>query len=469
MKKIVSLCKRRGFVYPGSEIYGGLANTYDYGPLGVELLRNIKNLWWKDFVNNRPDIYGLYSGVIMNPKVWKASGHTESFTDTLIDCRECQNRIRADHLIENHFQKKKEEIKVEGRTPQELEHIIKEEEIPCPSCGAFDWTEPREFNILFETRIGIVPESRSLAYLRGEIAQGMFVNFKPVVDSVHPALPFGLAQSGAAFRNEITLGNFIFRTLQFNLSELEYFFDADNEDWQDVYRYWKNEIYLWAGEALGLDKNNLRWRAQTTEERAHYSKKTEDLDYKFPFGFKELFALAYRTDFDLKNHMEKSGVDLRYFDPDTGRKFIPHVMEPTFGMDRAFLAVLIDAYKEEGDRTLLSLPPHLAPYKAAVFPLLANKPELVNKAQEVFDLLKGEVAVTWDDRGNIGKRYYAQDEIGTPFCVTVDFDTLENNTVTIREREGMKQVRVDITDLVGVIKKLINSEVGFEEAGRLVS
>ncbi len=469
MKKIVSLCKRRGFVYPGSEIYGGLANTYDYGPLGVELLRNIKNLWWKDFVNSRPDIHGLYSGVIMNPKVWEASGHTESFTDTLVDCKKCKNRIRADHLIENYFQKKKEEIKVEGHTPQELERIIQEEEIVCPSCGAFSWTEPRNFNILFETRIGIVPESRSLAYLRGEIAQGMFVNFKQVLDSIHPELPFGLAQSGTAFRNEITLGNFVFRTLQFNLSELEYFFDAEEEDWHNIYDYWKGEIYAWAVEALGLNKDNLRWRSHTAEERAHYSEKTEDLDYRFPFGFKELFALAYRTDFDLRNHMENSGVDLRYSDPDTARKFVPHVMEPTFGMDRAFLAVLVDAYKEEDDRTLLSLPAHLAPYKAAVFPLLANKPELVDKAREVFDLLKKEVTTTWDDRGNIGKRYYSQDEIGTPFCVTIDFDTLNDNTITIRERDSMEQIRVKITDLTDTIKRLINAKVEFKEAGQPLS
>lgn len=469
MQKIVSLCKRRGFVYPGSEIYGGLANTYDYGPLGVELLRNIKNLWWKHFVNKRPEIYGLHSAVIMNPKVWEASGHTESFTDTLVDCRQCQNRIRADHLIENYFEDKKEKVRVEGRTPRQLERIINQQEIPCPSCGAFNWTSPREFNILFETQIGIVPESQSLAYLRGEIAQGMFINFKPVLDSIHPALPFGLAQSGAAFRNEVTLGNFIFRTLQFNLSELEYFFDIEKENWQNVYDYWKKEIYVWTAEVLELNKNNLRWRLHTAEERAHYSKKTEDLDYNFPFGFKELFALAYRTDFDLGNHMEKSGVDLRYFDPDRDRRFIPHVMEPTFGMDRAFLALLIDAYKEEKDRVLLSLPARLAPYQAAVFPLLANKPELVAKAREVFNLLKNKMTVTWDDRGNIGKRYYSQDEIGTPFCVTVDFDTLKDDTVTIRERDSMRQVRVNIVDLIEAVEKLLDSEIKFQEAGRAVS
>ncbi len=460
MAKITSLAKRRGFVFPGSEIYGGLANTYDYGPLGVELLHNIKNLWWKHFVNNREDIYGLDSGVIMSPRVWEASGHTNSFTDILVDCKKCKSRIRADHLIEDHFEKKGNEIKVEGFDVEEIKNIIDKEKLVCSSCGAFDWTKPRKFNLLFETHIGIVPENKSLAYLRGEIAQGMFVNFKNVLDSLSPGLPFGLAQSGPAFRNEISLGNFIFRTLQFNLSEFEYFFNPKKQKWEKLFDYWKKEMWTWTTEILGVNKNNLRWREHTDEERSHYSKKTEDLEYSFPFGsFKELYGLAYRTDFDLKNHMEKSGVDLRYTDKETGEKFIPHVVEPTFGMDRSFLTVLLDAYSEEKgkkeERIVLKLKPYLAPYKAAVFPLLANKPELVKKAKQVYEILKPEFSTAWDDRGNIGKRYYSQDEIGTPYCITIDYDSLKQNDVTIRDRDTTKQVRIKIKELVEFLKEKI--------------
>ena len=451
MNKIVSLCKRRGFIYPGSEIYGGLANTYDYGPLGVELLRNIKNIWWRYFVNDREDIYGLHSAIIMNPKVWEASGHTASFTDVLVDCKNCQSRTRADHLIENHFLKKNKEIKVEGFDLDQLDELIKQEKISCPSCGAFKWTKPRRFNILFETHIGIVPESQSLAYLRGEIAQGMFVNFKNILDSFSPKLPFGLAQSGAAFRNEITLGNFIFRTLQFNLAEFEYFFNPQKQKWEELYKYWQKEMWTWAIKVLKIKEKNLRWRKHTDEERSHYSKRTEDIDYQFPFGYKELYGLAYRTDFDLKNHMEKSGVDLCYTDHETGKKIIPHVIEPTFGMDRSFLAVLIDSYTEKQvkgkKRVFLKLAPYLAPYKMAVFPLLANKPELVKKARMVYDLLRKDFPAVWDDRGNIGKRYFAQDEIGTPWCLTIDYDTLKDKAVTVRDRDTTKQKRIKIEKL----------------------
>lgn len=456
MKKITALAKRRGFVYPGSEIYGGLANTYDYGPLGAELLRNIKNLWWKHFVHERDDIYGLHSGIIMSPKVWESSGHTTSFTDTLVDCRECQHRIRADHLIEEHFANQGEEIKVEGYSLSQLADLTQKAKIPCPICGKFNWTKPRKFNILFETHIGIVPENQSLAYLRGEIAQGMFVNFKQVLDSISPKIPFGLAQSGAVFRNEITLGNFIFRTLQFNLSEFEYFFDPDKQDWRKLFEYWKREMWHWTTDILGVQEKNLRWRIHTDEERSHYSKRTEDIEYKFSFGFKELYGLGYRTDFDLKNHIEKSGVDLRYTDPETKRKFIPHVVEPTFGMDRSFLAVLHDGYVEdkvEGNkRIVLKLKPYLAPYTVAVFPLLANKPKLVDRAREVYKIIQTKYNTAWDERGNIGKRYYAQDEIGTPFCITIDFDTLKDKTVTVRDRDTMKQERVAIEKLVDYIK-----------------
>jgi len=451
-QKIVSLSKRRGYVFPGSEIYGGLSNTYDFGPLGVLLLRNIKNSWWDFFVTRRANIQGLDTSILMSPKVWEASGHTSSFTDVLIDCRNCKNRTRADHLIEAYFEAKGEKKIVEGLPPEELSKIIEDNKIPCPKCGVHDWTKPRKFNLLFETNVGIVTDSQATVYLRGEIAQGMFVNFRNVWGgggggTMRPRLPFGIAQSGKAFRNEITLGNFIFRTLEFNLAEFEYFFDPAKDSWEALFDYWKEEMRKWAL-TLGLPEEKLSWRTHTDAERAHYSTKTEDLDFEFPFGVKELFGLAYRTDYDLKNHMEKSGEELRYTDPETGEKILPHVIEPTFGINRVLLAVLADAYCEEEGRTVLKLPHTLAPYKAAVFPLVRNKEEVVGKAREIFDMLVSEgVSVTWDDRGNIGKRYYSQDEIGTPFCVTIDYQTLEDDTVTVRDRDTMEQVRIAVSDL----------------------
>ena len=447
LNDIVSLAKRRGFIFPGSEIYGGLANTYDFGPLGVELLRNITNHWWDFFVTQRHDMFGLDSSILMSPKVWEASGHTASFTDALIDCLSCHTRMRADHLIENYFEKKGKPMKVEGKSVEELTQIIKENQIPCPTCGKRDWTDAREFNLLFETHIGIVEESQSLAYLRGEIAQGMFVNFKNVLNTMQPKLPFGIAQAGKAFRNEITLGNFIFRTLEFNLAEFEYFFDPDNQSWEELFEMWKKTMHEFAV-SLGLSADKLKWRTHTDEERSHYSTKTEDLDYEFPFGYKEMFGLAYRTDFDLKNHMEKSGVDLRYTDPQNpSRKFIPHVVEPTFGLNRIFLALLSESYVQDKDRTYLNLPAKLAPFKVAVFPLLKNKPELVGKAKAVHEMLRKYWATDWDDRGNIGKRYLSQDEIGTPYCITIDYQTLEDNTVTLRDRNTTTQQRLSIEQL----------------------
>jgi len=451
MDKVIALSKRRGFVFQGSEIYGGLANTYDYGPLGVELLRNIKDLWWKTFVHSKENIYGLDSNILMNPKVWESSGHTASFNDVSLDCKNCNLRTRADHLIEDFFADKDEEIKVEGLSLDEVEKIINKEKIKCPSCKKFDWSKPRKFNLLFETHIGIVSGEKSSAYLRGEIAQGMFVNFKNVLDSISPKLPFGLAQSGAAFRNEITLGKFIFRTLQFNLSEFEYFFDPEKDKWEEIFESYKKEMWTWACEIIGLDKDKLRWRKHTDEERSHYSLRTEDVEFKFPFGFKELYGLAYRTDFDLKNHMEKSGVDLRYTDPVDGKKFIPHVIEPTFGMDRTLMAVLVNSYVEEEkngkERVVLKINPQLAPYKVAVFPLLANKEELVNKSREIYNMLSSKFNCVLDQRGNIGKRYFSQDEIGTPWCVTVDFDSLDDNSVTVRDRNTTEQERVSVDKL----------------------
>lgn len=446
MEKVVALAKRRGFIFPGSEIYGGLANTWDYGPLGTLLKRNVEQSWWDFFVTKRPEVYGLDTSILMNPKVWEASGHTENFSDILIDCKECKNRTRVDHLIEDHFEKKGKESKFEGLPLHELEQTVNKEKILCPACGKFNWTKPREFGTLFETKIGIIPGKKAKAYLRGETAQGMFVDFKQVLDSMSPKLPFGLAQSGYVFRNEITKGHFNFRTLEFQLAELEYY--VREKEWEKWFDYWKNEMEKWL-KMLGIDKKNTRWRTHTKDELSHYSKKTEDIEYKFPFGYKELWGLAYRTNFDLKNHMEKSGVDLRYTDPVTGDKFIPHVVEPTFGITRTVLAILVDAYQKDDKRVVLKLAPKLAPYKVAVFPLLANKPKLVSYAKKVFDdlRLKLKLSTAFDDRGNIGKRYFAQDEIGTPWCVTVDFKTLEDDTVTIRDRDTTKQVRVEIGKL----------------------
>ncbi len=441
LEQVISLAKRRGFVYAGSEIYGGLANTYDYGPLGTELKRNLANLWWKEFVTKRPNILGLDSSVLMSPRVWEASGHTASFTNVLIDCTTCQYRTRADHLIEDAIQKN-----VEGKTLAQLDGIISQNKIKCPKCGKTSWTKSRNFNQLFETEIGIITSGKNKAYLRGELAQGMFVDFKQVLDSSHPKVPFGIAQSGKAFRNEITMGKFTFRTLEFDLAEFEYFVHPDK--WEEAFEYWKGEMMAFALK-LGLDKSKLRWRSHSKEELSHYSKRTEDLEYEFPWGFKEMWGLAYRTDFDLKNHMDKTGVDLRYTDPYTGEKYIPHVIEPTFGLSRLLTIILMNSYVEDSEkkRTVMKFTPELAPYKAAVFPLLGNKEELTKKAKEVFASLSAKMSVAFDERGNIGKRYLTQDEIGTPACVTVDFQTLEDNTVTVRDRDSATQKRIKVDKL----------------------
>ncbi|MFZ3068783.1 MAG: glycine--tRNA ligase [Microgenomates group bacterium] len=448
LEKIISLAKRRGFIFPGSEIYGGLANTYDFGPLGTELKRNLINLWWNTFVSSRSDMFGLDTSVLMSPKVWDASGHTENFTNVMIDCLTCHYRTRADHLIEEAV---RDIENVEGKPLKELDEIIKEKEIKCPKCGNKTWTKARNFNQLFETQIGIITEGKNTAYLRGELAQGMFVDFKQVLDSIHPKLPFGLAQSGKAFRNEITMGKFTFRTLEFDLAEFEYFVKPD--EWEKHFEYWKKEMYEFAL-SLGIPAEKLRWRAHTKEELSHYSSRTEDLEYEFPWGFKEMFGLAYRTDFDLKNHIEKSGVDLRYTDPYTQEKFIPHVVEPTFGLSRLLTIILMNSYFEdiEKQRVVMKFPSVLAPYKVAVFPLVGNKEELSKKAKEIFTLLKAKMSAVLDERGNIGKRYFTQDEIGTPYCITVDYDTLEDDTVTVRERDTAQQKRIKINELLTVLK-----------------
>lgn len=443
LDKVISLAKRRGFVYPGSEIYGGLANTYDFGPRGIELKRNLTNLWWKEFVSKRPNIYGMDSSVLMSPKVWEASGHTASFTNVMIDCTSCQYRTRADHLIEDAVA---DIGNVEGKPLEELDKIIAENKIKCPKCGLSKWTPARLFNQLFETNVGIITTGTSTAYLRGELAQGMFVDFKHILDSIHPKLPFGLAQAGKAFRNEITMGKFTFRTLEFDLAEFEYFINP--ADWESSFEYWKGEMFEFA-KSVGLPVKSLRWREHKKEELSHYSKRTEDLEYEFPWGYKEMFGLAYRTDFDLKNHMDKSGVDLRYHDTASNEKFIPHVIEPTFGISRLLTIIMMNSYFEDTEkgRVVMRFPKSLAPAKAAVFPLLQNKEELVAKAKTIFEKLSAKTEVEWDDRGNIGKRYYAQDEIGTPACITVDFDTLTDDTVTVRDRDTAIQTRVGIDKL----------------------
>ena len=420
MEKIVSLCKRRGFIYPGSDIYGGLSGTFDYGPLGVELKNNIKNLWWKTFVETREDMYGVDASILMNAKVWEASGHTGAgFTDPLVECGKCKRRFRADTL------------------PNESGK--------CPECGGILGGE-RKFNLMFQTNIGASEDEASRIYLRPETAQGMFVNFKNVLDSFHPKLPFGLAQIGKAFRNEIAPRDFLFRSREFEQMEIEYF--VREEDWKKHFENWKEEMELWI-KTIGLSSEKVHVLEVPNEDRAHYSKRTIDFEFDFPFGKKELYGLAYRTDFDLKNHSSASGIDLVYFDEETKERFTPHVIEPTFGVDRTVLAVLLESYREDemgGDgRVYLALPHVLAPVKVAVFPLLKNKPELVSKAGEVYKTLKKEIPqISFDDNGNIGKRYRRQDEIGTPFCVTIDFETLENDTITIRSRDSGEQERVSL-------------------------
>ncbi len=424
MEKIVSLCKRRGFVFPGSEIYGGLANSFDYGPLGVELKNNIKNLWWKKFVHERDDIVGIDAALIMNSEVWKKSGHLDTFNDPLIECKKCHHRFRADHI--------------KGKK--------------CPDCGG-ELTSSKQFNLMLKTFLGPVEDSDNTVYFRPETAQAMFVDFKNVLSTSRKKIPFGIAQIGKAFRNEITPGNFIFRTREFEQMEIEYFIKEN--DWKKTFEFWRKEMWSWTTDELGIQKKNLHDCECEPENRAHYSKKTIDIEYDFPFGRDELYGLAYRTDFDLKNHYKEPP----YEDLESGEKFYPHVIEPTWGVDRSVLAVLCEAYSEESERVVLKLKPSLAPYKAAVFPLLRNKPELVKKAKQIYDDLKKQFNVVFDDRGNIGKRYYSQDEIGTPFCITVDFDTLKDSTVTVRNRDTMKQKKIKIDEIETYIKNKLNGRV----------
>ncbi len=484
MDKIVALAKRRGFIYPGSEIYGGLANTYDYGPMGTELLRNIKNLWWKKFVQERSDIVGLEASIISHHKIWEASGHVAGFADAMIDCKNCKARMRADHLIEAHlgietgiprqhlkailhqginrtFNDDERKIlltvlnsgKVEGLSVNLLSKLVKFFEPKCPNCGKIDWTSVRKFNQLFPVQLGIVEGTGGQAYLRGETAQGIFINFKNVVDSTRVRLPFGIAQLGKGFRNEITPGNSVFRTIEFDMAEIEYFFDPDITQWEELFEKWKNSMWDFVTKELKVIATNLCWRIHTDEERSFYSQRTEDLEYNFPFGFKELWGLAYRTNYDLTQHMDISKKDLTITDPYTGKKIIPHVIEPAVGINRLLLMLLIESYFEDEKRIVLKFHPRLAPYKVAVFPLLANKENLSEISKEIYNDLRQHFSVSFDDRGNIGKRYLAQDEIGTPWCVTVDFDSLEDNKVTVRDRDTAKQERVAISELIDYFNK----------------
>lgn len=454
MEEIVALAKRRGFIYPSSDIYGGLANSWDFGHYGTLLKNNIRDLWWKTFVLDREDMVGLDASIMLNSKVWEASGHVAGFTDSLIDCKNCHFRTRADHLIED----KVEGIKVEGLSVEELTRLVKEHGIACPKCGKKDFTDVRKFNLLFETKMGIIEGDKSTLYLRGEIAQGIFLNFKNVVNTMRVSLPFGIAQQGKAFRNEITMGQFVHRTMEFDLMEFEYFIRP--ETWEKTFEYWKETMWKFTL-GLGLKESSLRWREHEEFERSHYSKRTMDIEYRYPFGWKEMFGIAYRTNFDLSNHMKNSGKDLSYIDPVTKEVLVPHVIEPTFGLSRLTGIILTDAFVKEEvngkERFVLKLNPKIAPVKAAIFPLQKDE-KLSVVARELFESLKKQYVVEYDNRGNIGKMYRRQDEIGTPYCVTIDYQTLEDKTVTIRERDTMKQERVPMDTVSDVIaKRIINS------------
>ena len=448
MEKIVALAKNRGFVYSGSEIYGGLANTWDYGPLGVELKNNVKRAWWDSFIRNNPYNVGMDSAILMNPEVWVATGHVGNFGDPLMDCKACKARFRADKLIEDYMAEQgiQPEVGIDGWSNEEMETYIAEKGIVCPVCGKKDFTGIRQFNLMFKTFQGVTEDAKATVYLRPETAQGIFVNFKNVQRTTRRKIPFGIGQVGKSFRNEITPGNFTFRTREFEQMELEFFCEPGTDlEW---YAYWKEFCMNWLLR-LGLQKDHLRFRDHSPEELAFYSKGTADIEFTFPFGWGELWGIADRTDYDLMRHQEHSGQDMSYFDQVKNEKYVPYCIEPSLGADRVTLAFLCDAYDEEeigeGDvRTVLRFHPALAPVKMAVLPL---SKKLGDKAQEIFELLSRDYNVEYDDTGSIGKRYRRQDEIGTPFCITVDFDTLEDGAVTIRHRDSMEQERIAISEL----------------------
>ena len=454
MEKIVNLCKARGYVYPGSDIYGGLSNTWDYGPLGVELKNNIKKAWMKKMVQENKYNVGLDSAILMNPQVWVTTGHVASFSDPLIDCKECKTRHRADKLIEEWAAKNGKDVIADGWSDEETVKYINDNNIVCPNCGKLNYTSIRKFNLMFKTFQGVTEDAKSEIYLRPETAQGIFVNFKNVLRTTRRKLPMGICQQGKAFRNEITPGNFIFRTREFEQMEIEFFCKPDTDlEWHE---YWKEYCHNFLI-SLGAKEEDVRFRNHTKEELSFYSKATADIEYKFPFGWGEVWGIADRTNYDLSRHMEATKQDLTYQDPDTGEKYVPFVIEPSVGVDRLILMFLCNAYDEqeiaEGDtRTVLHLHPALAPYKVAILPL---SKKLSEKADEVYTKLSKKFMCDYDEAGSIGKRYRREDEIGTPYCVTIDFDTLEDECVTIRDRDTMEQVRVKIDELESYIQDKI--------------
>ena len=454
MEKIVALAKARGFVYPGSEIYGGLANTWDYGPLGVELKNNVKALWRKKFIQEQKDIVGLDAAILMNPETWVASGHVGGFSDPLIDCKECKTRHRADKLIEEWAHNAGKDMIADGMTDKEMIEFIQNNQITCPNCGKLNFTDIRKFNLMFKTFQGVTEDAKAEIYLRPETAQGIFVDYKNVLRTTRKKMPFGIAQIGKAFRNEITPGNFTFRTREFEQMELEFFCQPGTDlEW---HKYWKNFCKNWLLN-LGIEEKNIRLRDHSKEELVFYSAATTDIEFAFPFGWGELWGIADRTDYDLTQHMNHAKEDMIYLDQETGEKYVPYVIEPSLGADRVTLAFLCNAYDEEeiaeGDtRVVLHLHPALAPYKVAVLPL---SKKLSEKANEVYDMLTKDFMCDYDEAGSIGKRYRREDEIGTPYCVTVDFDTLEDGCVTVRDRDTMEQERVKIEELQNWIAQRI--------------
>ena len=456
METIVRLCKSRGYVYPGSEIYGGLANTWDYGPLGVELKNNVKTAWRKKFIQENKNIVGLDAAILMNPETWVASGHVSGFSDPLLDCKECKTRHRADKLIESYAHEKGEDIVADGWTDEQMLKYINDHKIVCPKCGKLNYTDIRKFNLMFKTFQGVTEDSTSTVYLRPETAQGIFVDFKNVMRTTRKKIPMGIAQIGKAFRNEITPGNFTFRTREFEQMELEFFCKPGTDlEW---FEYWRKFCKDWLLN-LGMKEENIRLRDHSPEELVFYSKGTTDIEFAFPFGWGELWGIADRTDYDLTAHQTHSKEDMSYLDPETNEKYIPYCIEPSVGADRVTLAFLCNAYEEqelgEGDtRVVLHLHPALAPYKAAILPL---SKKLNDKADEVFQTLAKAFPVDYDEAGSIGKRYRRQDEIGTPYCITVDFDTLEDNQVTVRDRDTMEQIRIPIDQ----VEKYISEKIAF--------
>ena len=454
MDKIVALCKNRGIIYAGSEIYGGLSNSWDYGPLGVELKNNVKKAWWKKFVQESPYNVGLDSAIIVNPQTWVASGHLAGFSDPLMDCKVCRSRHRADKLIEDYINEKGLDINPNGWTSDQMSEYIKAEHISCPDCGSGDFTAIRKFNLMFKTFIGVTEDSTNEVYLRPETAQGIFVNFKNIQRSSRKKVPFGVAQIGKSFRNEITPGNFIFRTREFEQMELEFFCKPGTDlEWFDYWRSYCKKFLL----DLGMKEENLRLRDHSPEELCFYSKATTDFEFLFPFGWGELWGVADRTDYDLTQHMNTSGQSLEYFDPETNEKYIPYVVEPSLGADRVLLAFLCDAYDEEivdaeknDVRVVLHLHPALAPFKAAILPL---SKKLTPDAEKLFADLAKDFSVDFDDAGSIGKRYRRQDEIGTPFCITYDFDSQQDGCVTVRDRDTMEQIRIPMDEVKAYIAK----------------